>query len=93
MYFDRTSTTQIFKTAGVIGVAVLTWVLLEAFMLPGAPSEVPCVVDGRVCEQRRKCTECTVCTAQNDQCCCLHVDECKCAIIRNGAGQAKRCCK
>lgn len=51
---------------------------------------VPCVIDGTPCIQRRECTECTACTAQDDKCCCRHVDRCLCSITR--AGVTTQCC-
>ena len=51
---------------------------------------VPCVLDKNVlCQQRKECKLCKICTDIKDQCCCLHTDKCVCNINRGGV---ELCC-
>lgn len=47
---------------------------------------VPCSLDkSKLCPQREACQVCTICSPQDDNCCCLHNDRCSCADDINRA--------
>ena len=51
---------------------------------------VPCAKhEGELCEKKKECVlNCTLCSEDNDKCCCLHVDICTCVDPTRGT----RCC-
>ena len=73
-----------------LGTAVVCVVLcMVVFSNEAVTGLVPCVKHvGEVCERRRECNKCKICTS-SDQCCCRHFDRCTCDI----AETKEACCK
>ena len=70
----------------ILGVALWSTHLFRA----ASGQVVPCQeFPGELCEKKKECVlNCTLCSEDNDKCCCLHVDICTCVDPTRGT----RCC-